>query len=331
MEKEKTPLYEFMSLEEILNTVNFDKANRTSFLNMEENQKNGYNKRDFDLLKNRMKKYNNNIFKDGNYVWNVCCPLIIIYVHETSKWYICDGQGRLRCFEEAYKKKKISNKIQIPVLKVFVDTMLEMREHMKAMNTNNCNWNSSDIIHSNAVSLAGDALAIERLIKDYQDILEVQNMFVPSMIILGENGRKKDNIPTSISEINPFCEFEMKFFKKFYDIITIHPSCNKKLKSRIRTSNVALTIHSLFANLFKVCEKNEELYEENAKIILHRLKIYIKNKNYSDVLEFFTGDKNLFKTKIFNFLMEDKTLKENNIVRKTCEYLLGFNKRNIAA
>lgn len=320
MSKRQIPVYQFMTLKEILNVVNFDKANRTSFIDEKENKANGYNTRDYVLLKNRVKKYTNRIFKQNDYEWNLCCPLIIHCVKEAGKKYVSDGQGRLRSMEEAVRKGIISENKEIPVLMVECNTLAEMREDMKIMNTNNCNWNASDMIHSNAVALQGDSLKIERIIKEYQDILEINSMIVPILLVLGEGHRKKDMIPTSIKDINPYRDKFLECFKAIYDYFNSREHTSSRLKVRVKSSSVGIALYSLFTNLMKECNSEYKLFDEKKDKILKKMFSSFNQESDDYIMRIFSSDKKDCKNNIANFL--NKNFPKDKTIRATADDMM---------
>lgn len=320
MNKKQIPVYQFVTLKEILNVVNFDKANRTSFIDEKENKEHGYNNRDYVLLKNRVKKYTNSIFKQNNYEWSLCCPLIIHFVKENGKKYVSDGQGRLRSMEDAIQKGIVSENKEIPVLIIECNTLAEMREDMKIMNTNNCNWNAADVIHSNAVALQGDCLKIEKIIKDYQDILEVKSMFIPILLVLGEGHRKKDMIPTSIKEINPYRDKFMECFKMIYDYFDCREHTSSKLKTRIKSSNIGIAFYSLFTNLMRECNSEYKLFDEKRNKILKKMFSTFDQESDDCIMRIFSSDKKDCKNNIAGFL--NKNFQKDKVVRATADDMM---------
>lgn len=291
MEKKNLPVYKFMALKEIIEIINFDEANRTSFIDAEENKKNGYNNRDHALLNSRLRCYKNEIFKKNDYEWRPCCPMIIHSVKETGKKYLSDGQGRFRTMQQAVQEGVISDNKQIPVLIIECNTLAEMRNDIKAMNTNNRNWNSADVIHSNAVALKGDSLKIEQLIKSYQDKLQVNTLFIPTLIVLSDGKRKKDEIPMKMSEISPYHKEEYEFFNRFFTYVEQREDGVKRLKKRIKVMNTAIALHSFFQNLMKACEGDKDLYKVESEKLFEKMLNKFDTSSEKYLLMIFNGDK----------------------------------------
>ena len=286
---------------DILELVEFDEANRTSFVDEEENSENGYSKKDHSILLSRMKKYYK-AFKENGFVWELDSPLKLSYVTETDSLIVLDGQGRLRMLEKAMHENEIKKDHTIPTLVCQYETLSEARDAMKRINTNNCNWRPSDVIRANAVNQGGDSIKIQFLLNEIKDKLKVSNEFIPNLILLGDCGRKKDNIPTSLENINPFYARELEYFEKIFNYFENRESTSKVLLRRIKSVNIGIALHSLFINLMVETYEDDALYYRLEKKLLTTMFRDFNKSSDDVILRIFQTNKTDCKREIALFI-----------------------------
>ena len=239
----------------IAKNVKLIKENRCHCLDEKELETNLFTKFDYDKFKNRIKFYNEKIFKVKP-VWKICCAMIIYLVN--GKYYLVDGQGRFFSVM-AYNINNDDKITEIPVIIYYDKTYQEMIEDMIAMNCFGKNWSTSDLFRYHCFTQKDSSY--------YKNVCKIQNElnvaeYTAKLILFGYNSASHRDSNVEKIKYSNYKDFIYECFKKFYEGTIIACNNDKIQIKTIKKQDCAQALYKIISNIIRVCEENNVSYEK---------------------------------------------------------------------